>query len=620
MTADRPTRNGLVDRLLGPRYAIATGDVLRHARLTISATLLLGLCALALSALLVAFDWGDMLVPGTVAAGVLFTGNAWLLRRTGRARPAALVLCLVVLAVAAATSWLQGGLLNGVLVWGLVVCISAPMLVGPRLAVLCGGLVLAHLVVLYLAGAWGHVFPPENVNRGAILSDQALATGFVWVFAWMHERSRRDALAVRDALVISLEEGSEARVALVENIDAVIFSVDRDLRLIAGNSRFERLSHAAGAPPIRVGDPVLDGLDPSQHADLRALFARALSGDHFAVERALALRVRTIDCEILFNPIRRASGEVRGVTVFGRDISERNRARNELERANRELARTAHLAGKAEVATDILHNVGNAITALDSTASLVLERLTASRTPVLGKAVALLPDSPRALTHFLVADDKGVQVRELLATLAVTLDTERDELIGEMKALGSQLEHVKHVIARQQAFARVDQVVDDVAADEVITEAVAMSADGLARDGVVVTTELAALPPMRLERYKLVEILTNLIANSRRALETSAVTDKRIVVRAWPNDRGNLQIEVADNGIGIKPEHLPRLFSYGFTTKPDGHGFGLAGSLLAARAMGGTMRGHSDGPGTGATFTVELPILTMARATQEQAA
>ena len=70
----------------------------------------------------------------------------------------------------------------------------------------------------------------------------------------------------------------------------------------------------------------------------------------------------------------------------------------------------------------------------------------------------------------------------------------------------------------------------------------------------------------------------------------------------------SVQVSVTDNGIGIAGENLTRIFSHGFTTKRDGHGFGLHSGALAAREMGGSLTAHSDGPGKGASFTLELPI------------
>ena len=104
----------------------------------------------------------------------------------------------------------------------------------------------------------------------------------------------------------------------------------------------------------------------------------------------------------------------------------------------------------------------------------------------------------------------------------------------------------------------------------------------------------------------MLQILINLLRNAKYACEASGKSDKQIVVRI-ANHAGGVQIAVTDNGVGIQPDHMTRIFSHGFTTKKNGHGFGLHSGALAARELGGALRVASDGPGQGATFTLELP-------------
>jgi two-component system NtrC family sensor kinase len=68
-----------------------------------------------------------------------------------------------------------------------------------------------------------------------------------------------------------------------------------------------------------------------------------------------------------------------------------------------------------------------------------------------------------------------------------------------------------------------------------------------------------------------------------------------------------LQIEVRDNGVGIPPENLARIFTYGFTTREDGHGFGLHSGRRMAEDMGGSLTARSEGLGKGASFVLEFP-------------
>jgi len=87
-------------------------------------------------------------------------------------------------------------------------------------------------------------------------------------------------------------------------------------------------------------------------------------------------------------------------------------------------------------------------------------------------------------------------------------------------------------------------------------------------------------------------------------------TDRILTIRAGlsPSDSSRFFISVCDTGVGIEQENLTRIFSHGFTTKADGHGFGLHTSALAAKAMGGSITAHSEGSGKGATFIIELPL------------
>jgi signal transduction histidine kinase len=119
--------------------------------------------------------------------------------------------------------------------------------------------------------------------------------------------------------------------------------------------------------------------------------------------------------------------------------------------------------------------------------------------------------------------------------------------------------------------------------------------------------EFEDVPPINVEKHKILQILVNLVRNAKYACDDSGRPDKRVTVRVTNGD-GWIKISVADNGVGIPPENLTRIFSQGFTTRKGGHGFGLHSSALAVKEMGGQLLVHSDGPGRGATFTLDLPV------------
>jgi len=119
------------------------------------------------------------------------------------------------------------------------------------------------------------------------------------------------------------------------------------------------------------------------------------------------------------------------------------------------------------------------------------------------------------------------------------------------------------------------------------------------------------VPPITVEKHKVLQILVNLIRNAKHACDESGRKDKQVTVRIAKGG-GRITVSVTDNGVGIPPENMTRIFNHGFTTRKDGHGFGLHSGALAAKEMGGSLSVTSDGLGHGATFTLELPVASTA--------
>jgi signal transduction histidine kinase len=159
----------------------------------------------------------------------------------------------------------------------------------------------------------------------------------------------------------------------------------------------------------------------------------------------------------------------------------------------------------------------------------------------------------------------------------------------------------------QQSYAISGGYTEVLPLEEVIEDALRMNTAAFDRHGTGVAREFdPALPPMPVDRNKMLLILVNLIRNAKYACDEGGNADKRVTVRTEFD--GGVRISVIDNGVGIRPENLARLFEHGFTTRKNGHGFGLHSSALAAREMGGSLSVRSEGPGQGAVFTIELPL------------
>ncbi|HLH55044.1 MAG TPA: ATP-binding protein [Verrucomicrobiae bacterium] len=291
-------------------------------------------------------------------------------------------------------------------------------------------------------------------------------------------------------------------------------------------------------------------------------------------------------------------------TVYNTMAENLKRSKEELEKASAELARSSRLAGMAEVATGVLHNVRNVMTSVNIASALVADRINKSRTPGLAKVVALLREHENDLATFLTIDAKGKKVIEYLAQLSDHFAGDQAAIVKELKRMQDCIEHMQDVVKSQQEYAKTSGAAEKLALADLVEDALKMNTSS--RSNVQVVKQFADGLTVHVQKHKVLQVLVNLIRNGREACEGSPSAVKTLTVRTTNGDQ-RVRIAVTDNGVGIAPEHLNRIFSHGFTTKKDGHGFGLHHSALVAKELGGALLVHSEGEGKGATFTLELP-------------
>jgi signal transduction histidine kinase len=274
----------------------------------------------------------------------------------------------------------------------------------------------------------------------------------------------------------------------------------------------------------------------------------------------------------------------------------------------KELLDTSRLAGMAEVATSVLHNVGNVLTSVNVSSSLMADKIKHSKVGSLAKVVGLLQQHQADLGTFLTNDPKGKQLPPFLATLSEFLLIEQQGLLEEIQLLQKNIDHIKEVVAMQQSYSRVAGITELLDPKDLVEDAIRMNAGAFERHEVRIVREYdPKLPEITAEKHKVLQILVNLLQNAKYACDDSAQPVKQITVRLT-NGGARIKLSVIDNGIGIPAENLTRIFNHGFTTRKDGHGFGLHSGALAAREMGGALLAASDGPARGARFTLELPL------------
>jgi signal transduction histidine kinase len=280
----------------------------------------------------------------------------------------------------------------------------------------------------------------------------------------------------------------------------------------------------------------------------------------------------------------------------------------ELARARQRIVELSNQAVMAELATGVLHNVSNVLSSVNVSAALLSARLKNSKATNLAKAASMLEEHSGELGDFLTRDPKGKQLPDYFAQLAKHLASEQAAAVEELHQLSVNIEHIREIVAMQQSYAKVSGVEEPVAVAELLEDALRLNAEALAAAKVDIVREFGGhLPPITVDRHKVLQILINLLRNAKHACEESDNAIKQITLRA-ANSNGTIKISVIDNGSGIAPENLARIFNHGFTTRKSGHGFGLHSGSLAAREMGGELRVESLGQGNGATFTLELPL------------
>jgi signal transduction histidine kinase len=292
-------------------------------------------------------------------------------------------------------------------------------------------------------------------------------------------------------------------------------------------------------------------------------------------------------------------------------LTENEKITRALHAAQSELLTTARQAGMAEIANNVLHNVGNVLNSVNISAGLVTSTMRGSRVQGLGKAVQLLNEHASDLGEFLTRDAKGRLLPGYLDKLATALAVERQGVIDELGSLTKGIDHIKDIVATQQSYAGVASMVSPVSMAELLEDALRMNSGTLARCEVTVVRKFADVPVLLLDKPRLLQILVNVVANAIQAMDAAPGRRHQLTLEmevATVAGSECLLLRVIDTGEGIAEDNVQHLFVHGFTTRRNGHGFGLHSSALAAREMRGALTAHSDGPGTGATFTLELPL------------
>lgn len=467
----------------------------------------------------------------------------------------------------------------------------------------------ALVVIAVLASAWGLVLARKNDQLQR--AQRELRRANEELEGRVAERTRDLRLEVdqRRASEQTLAQERHLLLTLIDNLPVYLYVKDAEGRFAIDNLPHARLLGAQTCAEV-VGKTEADFWPAELARDRRQADEIVMAAGETLLlhEEPFVTSTERRWHSTTKVPLRDAAGKVVGLIAISDDITSRKEVEADRENLHRQLLETSRQAGMAEVATGVLHNIGNVLNSVNISAAVAAETIARSRSDRLTRLSTLLTEHRLDLAAFFAHDRRGQRIPEYLEALAEQLRDEQAEVLKELKNLQKNIDHIKQVVAMQQTYAKISGVTEKVPVQDIVEDALRINGEGLARHRVRVVRDLRVNPTVVVERHKVLQILVNLISNAKYACDDSGKDEKNVTVRVEQRT-GHVSIAVVDNGVGIRPENLTRIFSHGFTTRKNGHGFGLHSGAIAAKELGGSLMVYSAGIGAGATFTLEIPLV-----------
>ena len=276
---------------------------------------------------------------------------------------------------------------------------------------------------------------------------------------------------------------------------------------------------------------------------------------------------------------------------------------HELELTRSKLVEKARKAGMADVATGVIHNVGNILNSINVSVSIIDETLKDSRLENFKRANKMLADHLDDLEHFILSNPKGKKLLQYYLKVEKPLEKEHEGIKIQKERLQEKVNLIIEAIAAQQNFAKADVVKEKVDLRQICEDALILQSGSIERHDLVVKKDYKHIDQVEIEKMKVMHVLFNLIKNAKESLIESEVDERIIAIACW-QDADYVYLSISDNGTGISMADQNKIFNYGYTTKDKGHGYGLHSCANYMKEMNGQISVDSKGPGEGAAFTI----------------
>jgi len=416
--------------------------------------------------------------------------------------------------------------------------------------------------------------------------------------------------------------------ALIEgSIDGILVADKK--HIIKCNNNALKLFNIASLDELnRIGLDFFSHLSEKQHNENEADFFDFINSAILENKKQFAWRFKNFQGDDFPADIELQSIELDNneyIQIIIRDTSEREAARqalldanknleikveqrtDELNKTNAKMVNLARSAGMSEVASGVLHNVGNVLNSVNVSASVLKTSNTTSKTGQIDKIANILKENSGNIDDYLQNDEAGKFLIPYIEQLSIKLANEKNEQEKELGELIRNIDHIKNIISMQQNYTSNVGMIEKVMSSEVANDAVNINISSINISNIKLNKQYDADIELSIDKHKLIQILVNLLSNAKHAVVNGKKTHKDIIF-GIKTDKKNVIFYVKDNGIGISKEDQKRVFEFGFKKRTDGHGYGLHHSAIAAKELGGELMVESDGLGQGATFTLTIPL------------
>lgn len=456
-------------------------------------------------------------------------------------------------------------------------------------------------------GQLGHSFNAmTNHLRAAAMNEQTMLDELQTL---NHELESRVQARTKE-----LEENEAKIRAILDNIGEGIIVLNEEGHIESLNPAAEQIFNIREKDATGINSALLiENIDVSDITNLYCQIDKSSDSPHQENKQqpkeyqGLRPDGSTFPMELVVSPM--LIGEKHMGVCIVRDITARKETEATLADAQGQLVDAAHKSGMADMATGVLHNIGNILNSVNLAGEEIHRISSGSKISGLLKANDLLMQHQENMQEFLTQDARGQKLPDYFIKMGAVLSSEIAEINKESKDLIKKTTMMKEVISTQQAYAKSGFHSEQLDLPELVKDALKIQDASLKKWGVRLHTYYENTPACTGQKSKLLQVITNLIKNAKEAMNDNDQYNrpKELIIETGALNDSAIYLKVKDNGCGISPDQLTKIFNHGFTTKQEGHGFGLHTCANAMTEMKGALKVDSEGVQKGACFTVTIP-------------